>query len=653
MAKKAEQDDENPILERARDFYEKAQDYWSRNHETGREDLRFARLEEQWHEADRKQRETDCRPCETFNKMPSFIRQVVNDARQNKPSIKVHAADDLADPETAEIYSGLIRNIEVISNADAAYDTGIESAADKGFGYWRINVKYACDDSFERDIIIERVMNAFTVFPDYHSEAVDSSDWNECLIVTNIPKDEFEAEYPKAERVNWDFDYNGMPNWFDGENVTVGEYWHREKVTKTLVSANGAAMWQEDFIRRVSEGEQLQLDPVEPEERPTYEVTQYILSGAEVLKTVKWAGKYIPIVPVWGDEIVTPEGRRLFRSMIYSAKGAQRMYNYMRNTGIEMVGLAPKTPWIGEEGTFDIDANWSTANTQTHPYLQYKSGKQPPQRTPYSGVPQGVVQETLAANDDMKTIIGLHDASLGLRGNETSGIAIRERKIEGDTATFHFVDNQNRAIRHTGLILIDLIPKVYSTERIVRVLGEDMKPRAVPVNQPVEMQDEQGNPITRVFDLTAGKYDLTVSSGPAFTSRREEANEVMTEVVRAFPPAAPILAPRIMKNLDIPDADEISKEFEALNPAHQQQQQGLPPEVQQMIEQGQQMLQQQAQEIQALQQQLSDKSQDFALKKADLALKSRDQQIDQFRAETERFEAQKPPPTAREGSATQ
>jgi hypothetical protein len=637
-----EETGDDAILTRAHDFYEKAQDWWSDTYKEGAEDVRFGRLGLQWHSVDEKQRLADCRPCETFNKMPSFIRQVVNDARQNKPAIKVHPADDKADPATAKIIDGLIRNIEVISNAAAAYDTGVEHSCDRGIGFWIVNTRYTCDDNFEQDLIIERVVNPHSVFGDYRTKAVDSSDWNEALIVDQLSKDEFKREYPKAEKVNWDFDFKDAPDWLDGDSVTVGQYWHREKVESEIVyvvdGLGGSMIVKVDDLKARPEDYEGWKVQGEPRTVESYKVTQYILSGAEVLKKTDWPGRYIPIIPVYGEEIVDDKGKRVFRAMIHGAKGAQRMYNYMRNTGIETVGLAPKAPWIGPKGAFDSDPNWLTANRRTHAYLEF-DGNTPPQRTPYTGVPQGVIQEILSADHDMKDIIGLQNASLGIKSNETSGKAIRERKLEGDTATFHFGDNQNRAIRHTGLVLIDLIPKVLGTRQMARVLGEDMKARTVPLGQPVEEQDEQGNPITRVYDLTLGKYDLTVSSGPAFTSRREEANDVMTSVVQAYPDSAPILAPRIMKNLDIPDADEISREFDSLNPAKQAMNQ-IPPQVQQMIQEGQQVIQQQNQQVQQLHGENQSLKMDMAGKQADRELKQMELQVKAAEIEVKRMEAQ-------------
>jgi hypothetical protein len=198
----------------------------------------------------------------------------------------------------------------------------------------------------------------------------------------------------------------------------------------------------------------------------------------------------------------------------------------------------------------------------------------------------------LNASDDMKAIIGLYDASLGARSNETSGVAINARQREGDVSTFHFIDNMARAIRHTGRVIIDLIPHVYTNERVIRVIGEDGSQRAQKVNtkEPVPATDkkgnpqvdEHGNPVLRMYDLTAGKYDLTVTTGPSFTTRREEAAAQMTEMIRALPAAAPVLGKHLAKNLDWPGADEIAEELEAMS------QPQIPPELQQAIEGGKQ-----------------------------------------------------------------
>ncbi|MFM8821107.1 MAG: portal protein, partial [Phenylobacterium sp.] len=266
--------------------------------------------------------------------------------------------------------------------------------------------------------------------------------------------------------------------------------------------------------------------PVNSRMAKAYKITQRIMTGAEILETNEWQGQYLPIVPVYGEEI-NIEGKRYFRSLIHNGMDAQRMLNYWRTTATELVALAPRVPFIGEEGAFDADPNWVTANTQSHPFLQYARGSNMPQRQPIDGgTAAGAMSEALAASDDIKSTIGMYDASLGARSNETSGKAILARQREGDVSTFHYIDNLSRAIRHAGRVLIDLIPRVYSAPRMVRILGPDGAPALAAVNGA-----EGGG--SRVFDLSAGRYDLTVRAGPSFASRREEAASQMIELIRA------------------------------------------------------------------------------------------------------------------------
>lgn len=662
------------IMVQGREAFARCREWWADNQDEAKKDLEFARLGKQWDERVKRQRELEQRPCLTFNKMPAFIRQVVNDARQNKPAIKVHPQDSNADPKTAEIINGLIRNIETTSDADVAYDTAIEHAVGQGFGYWRINTAYTCDDAFDQDIVIERIANPFTVYGDPRSQAADSSDWNEAFVVTTMTKKEFEAEYPDAEKTDWDADFRHADGWLDGDDVTVGEWWTREKVKGQIIAlSDGTVMQMAEYEEHAAELEAMGIEPVgEPRETETYKVTQRIMSGAEILRTVEWAGKYIPIVPVYGDEVIDEDGKRHFRSLIRDAKSAQQMFNYWRTTTTELVALAPKAPFIGEARAFELDPNWNTANSQSHPYLMTPDGVSPPQRQPFAGVPAGALQEALNAADDMKSIIGIYDASLGAKSNETSGRAIMARQREGDVSTFHFIDNLSRAIRHGGRILLDLIPKVYSTERMIRVLGEDLKPQNVQLapGQPQdERADEQGNIVSAVYDITAGKYDLTVSAGPSFTSRREEVATILTEVMRSVPDSAVFLASRLARVLDLPDAEELAEEMDMLNPAKQQQGPQIPPEMQAQMEEMQAVIEQGGQQMQQLKAEnaalkadqqgksaeLQMKAQEMgvnaqikqaelSIKEKELQIKSVELQIKQFEAETDRIQAMKPDP---------
>ena len=561
------------ILKDAREAFELARDCEAENRLAAVDDIRFARLGEQWPDKVRRDRELDGRPCLTINRLPAFIRQVVNDARQNKPSIVCHPVDDAADPETAEILNGLIRNIEQSSDAEVAYDTALDFAVTGGFGYFRINTRYARDDGFDQDLVIERVADPFSIYGDPHSTAADSSDWNSAFVVDSLPKAAFEARWKGAQAVDWQADaYGALPGtWMDGDRVLVAEYWRREAATRTILALSDGQVVEEAVYR----AQKAMFDAIgvsvigQPRIVASHKVTQRILTGAEVLETVDWAGKYIPIVPVYGEELHV-DGKRRLRSLVRDAKDPQRMFRYWRTTSTELVALAPKAPFIGRKGAFDTDATkWATANVQTHAYIEY-DGPEAPQRQGFGGVPAGAIQEALNAADDMKSIMGLYDASLGARSNETSGRAIMARQREGDVSTFHYIDNLSRAIRHAGRTLIDLIPRVYSAPRVVRVLGPSGEARLAPVNQPFQAPApnaaDQARKIEKIYDLTVGKYDLTVKSGPSFTSRREEAATQMIELIRAYPQAAPIMGDLLAKNLDWPGADEIAGRLAALLP---------------------------------------------------------------------------------------
>lgn len=622
--------------------FKRCQEADAHNREAALADLKFGRLGKQWDEAAEKKREQEGRPCMTFNRMPTFIRQVVNDGRQNKPAIKTHPADDKGDPATSQIFDDLIRNIEYCSDADTAYDTGLDFAASSGAGYWEVGIEYARDDSFDLDIEIQAIPNALAIYPDWEHIGECTSTWNRAFKVHILGRDAFDAQFKGEEKVDWDSGpYADMSeDWRDGEDVVVAAYWRRREVKRRIcLLTDGRVVSREWLDSEVVDAppempgltnEQLLAEGAgvtvrDERETTSYEVTQYIMSGCEILKTTKWPGRFIPIAGSYG-EVVNVEGKRYTRSLIRDAKGAQQNFNYWRTTSTELVALAPKAPFIGAAGQFDTDADkWARANTDTLSYIEYDpvEGAGPPQRQPFAGVPAGALQEALNASDDMKAIMGLYDASLGARSNETSGRAINARKAEGDTSTFHILDNQSRAIRQTGRIIIDLIPHVYNKDRIIRVMGIDKTPQNVRIGQKPE-QEVPG--MAQVYDLTVGKYDLTVDTGPGFQTKREEAAYGMTELMRAVPQTAIVLAPHLAKAQDWPGADEISEELKALAPKPPGP--GQDPQSQQM----QQQIQQMGQQMQQMHQALEDKQ-------AERAQEAKKLEIDLFKAQTDRIKA--------------
>lgn len=568
------------------------------------DDIRFGRLGEQWDEGLKLQRLKDGRPCLTINKLPPFIRQVVNDGRQNRPQIRVMPQDSYADPETAKIMSGLIRNIETSSDADTAYDTALDCSASGGFGYYRINLAYVDEESWDQDIVFERIVDPRMVHGDPWSQKADSSDWNVTFKDELMTKREFRRRFPNAQEVN--FNSKDFPiGWHSDERILVSEFWKREEIrTRLFLMTDGSVMdeatVQANRDRLIAE----KIVPAGPErEVMSYKVKQYLVNGQEILNGdgLDWAGKYIPFVPVYGEEVWF-EGKRHLRSLIRDAKDPQMMYNAWRTSATEMVAMAPRVPFIGPKGAFTTDIDkWETINSQSWAFVEYddKAGG-PPQRQPLPTVPAANIQEALNASDDIKATTGIYDAGLGQRSNETSGRAILARQRESDVSTFHYIDNLSRSIRHAGRILIDLIPKVYSEERVIRILGEQRdleQAENIQLGTPEQAEqsrmewemadEEQRQAIKRIYSFGIGKYDLTVSVGPSFTTRREEAAFQMTELIRAYPAAAPVLGDLLAKNLDWPGADEIAERLKALQggPDNSEEMQMLVQQIQMLSEQ--------------------------------------------------------------------
>lgn len=592
------------IIKDALERFKDAEDGTSLNREDYLRDVRFARLGDQWPEAVRKLREAEGRPALTINRLPSFIRQVTNEARQNKPGIKVSPVDNGADEDTAEIIQGLVRHIERRSHADVSYDTATDHAVSGGFGFFRIGIEYAHDDSFDLEAVIERIANPLMVHWDPNTTRYDSADWEFAFVSDWLSEDEYEARYPKKSTHSFQGDRRDAVNyWLQGDQIRVAEYWLRESVTrKLLLLSDGRAIRQDVLGKAAQETAEasgfgkmtedqaltgylglMDLQVLREREVEAKVVKRHVINADEVLEEDSWPGSAIPICPVWGDEVIV-DGRRHFRSMVADAIGPQQMYNFWRSATTELVALAPRNPWLVEENSLPVDGRerdkWGTANTRSHAYLSYAQGRQRPERMNFASIPTGAMQEAMTAVDDMKATTGIYDASLGAQGNETSGRAILARQREGDISNYHFVDNLNRAIAAAGQILVEIIPAVYGVRQSVRILGEDMREKVVTLTQEDGgSQDEEPamDGGERLYNLSVGRYDVTVDSGPNYATQREEAREVFLELIRARPELGPILGDLLLERMDFQGADEAAERLRLLLPPQVQQQLGMAP----------------------------------------------------------------------------
>lgn len=564
------------ILAEALTRFKKAQDAEREDRELAAEDFRFA-AGEQWPLAVKQERERDNRPCLTFNRLPQFIRQVTGEARQNKPAIKVIPVDSGSDIDTAEVYAGIIRNIESQSRADEAYITAIENAVTGGIGGgWRVVTEYTNDDSFEQDIRIRRINNPFAIWWDTNAKEFDKSDANWCFVSEWVSKEQFEARYPDKTPTDWAIEYRSEMSraWVNDDRVRLAEYWVKKPKKKTIGMIGGKVVEVTDALK----GYPFEMT----REVNSYEVCRYLVTGHDVLEGPEvFPGRWIPIIPVYGpEEWIDDRVRHV--SLIRYAKGAMQMYNFWQSTIAEKIAMAPKSPWlVTPEMVAGLERYWEQANTKNLPYLPYNldQGARPTREAPAT-VNAAEIQQSAQAVDDLKATMGIYDASLGAQGNETSGRAIIARQREGDNATFAWVDNLSRAMQHTGRIVVELIPKVYDTQRVVRILGEDGTQKMTEINWVEGMEI--------VNDLTVGKYDVEVTVGPNYKTRRLEAAESMLAFVQAFPIAGQVAGDLIAKNLDWPGADEIAERLKkAIPPEVSGDEEDMDPQQQMMIQQEQ------------------------------------------------------------------
>ena len=522
----------------------------------------------------------NARPCLTINKLPQHVRQVTNEQRQNRPSGKVIPADDNADIQVAEIFNGVVRHIEYMSDADVAYDTACDNQVTYGEGYIRLLTEYCNDETFDQDIRIERVRNSFSVYMDPTIQDPCGADAEWCFVTEDILRDEYERMFPDASPISTLYSQgvgnDGLSSWLQEDTIRIAEYFYNtyEKATLHLYPDNQTAFsgTPQDKQLTAMFGKPIRTRIVDRKK-----VMWMKTNGFDILDEREWAGKWIPVVRVIGNEWEV-EGRLHISGLVRNAKDAQRMYNYWTSQEAEMLALAPKAPFIGYGGQFEgYEMQWKTANTTNWPYLEVNpdvtdgagSVLPLPQRAPPPLPQTGLIQAKMGAADDIKGTTGQYDASLGMAGNERSGKAILAREKQGDVGTYHYVDNLARAIRHITRQIVDMIPKIYDTQRIARIIGVDGEVSMVKFNpaqpEPVkEIRDQNGGIIEKIYNPSVGTYDVMVTTGPGYMTKRQEALDAMSQILQTNPQLWAVAGDLFIKNMDWPGAQEMAERFKKI-----------------------------------------------------------------------------------------
>jgi hypothetical protein len=646
MAKK----DEATFLKGVREWFRRCDEFESAQRSLMLNDIKFVRIggEYQWPDYAISSRKIPGqeRPVLTDNRLKRYRTQVINQIRQNSPAVKVRPVDDHADPKTAEALQGIIRNIESRKDSDGAtasdaLDKAVEYAVDCGRGFFALRTDYESADSFEQGIQFRLIPDPFKVYFDPWSIQPDGSDARKAMIIEDMPRDDFERAHKDVEVKEWELGAPGDSEWLGRESIRLAEYYEIVETASTLcLLPDGTVRWEEELTP---------VDMVMQTRKSTRKQCRWwkiagnqILEGG--LEGKEIPSRWIPIIPVYGEEFWV-EGEHHINGLVRSAKDPATMFNFWLSALAEQVALQPKAPWVGPRGFMSDPAVWASSNTKNvaaleyEPYDELGNPIQAPSRQPPPPIPTGYVEQMQVALDGIRAAVGMEDPSVGKgQSGDQSGRAIRSLQQQSDISTFHFADNLAKSVAHAGRIMLDMIPRVYDTRRVLRILGEDGEPDHIThdpeIQAPMmEERDEEGG-IQRIYNVGMGRYDCIAQAGPSYNTKREGGFDALMQFTQAMPQLGQLAGDLIMKLSDIPYSDQMAKRLKA----------GLPPHIAAADEEeaDPQLMAAQAQ-IEQLTMQLQAVSDERALKEGELNLKAGELEVKKFDAETKRIQVLQPP----------
>ena len=570
---------EKEIFEEARDRKSMSVDAESDNRTNSKEAMLFREGIGHWDD-DVVTTASQESPELVINFTDTLVTRVVNNMAEREPRGKCHPIGDGADEDKANVINGIGRHIEYRSEASVAYDAGADHAVTGGEGWWRVLSEYAAPDSFDKEIRIAPILNIFSVYPDPAAVMPTACDMNWCLLSVKMRRTEYKRLYPRMDNVAWSDagQSSGHADWEDKEEIRLAEYFRIRETSDTLYRvafADGTTIAKfADNLPPPEEMERLKMTVVDQRESARRRVEWFKLNGTRVVDREVLPGSWIPIIRCQGNAR-NVDGRIYRRGMVKSLMDPQRMVDYGEVAKIKRLGLAPQAPWVVAEGQLNGHPEWDDANTKTYGVLTYKpvtvaTGQgdvllPPPQRQAPAQIEAGFSEFVQGMRSNLLAIAGMpnepgQDAQ---SGDAVSGRALQRRDKLSDQSHSQYYKNQKLAIAHTWRILLEWIPIYYSEERMQRIIGEDGKPQMVKINAKGDGVDAVKN------DITVGRYDVVMDSGPSYETMREEGSEAMLEL-SSSPSLGPLLAKvapdLILRSMDVQYAEEIADRLAAQTP---------------------------------------------------------------------------------------
>jgi len=630
------------IVQEGKDRFKRCQDWEAEARKRFVADRKFANADSdnmwQWDDRIAGDRIRDNRPMLTINKTQQHNIQIINDAKKNKPEIRIRPVGDGATYDSAQVFQSVARHIEYISNAQTVYDRATTFQVEGGIGYWRVVTDYADSESLDQEIFLRAIKDPMAVYLDPDINEADGSDARFGFIFDDVPTDKFKAKYPRYKDSLPTQTLNNGDDWVNEEHVRVAEYYRRLEKRDQLVSwVDDQGQRQQSKASKLGKEVVAQLQADESSDFRARDITEdviewYLIAGDKIVEKSIWPGKYIPIVRVIGVETII-DGKLDRKGHTRAMKDPQRQYNYWTSSAAEQVALQGKSPYVAPLRAIEgLENYWENANTENFSVLPYNDVDDtsnpiaPPQRSVPAVMAPAYVQGMQITRQELMEVSGQYEAEMGAPSNERSGVAIEARQRQGDTATYHFIDNLAVAIRFTGKILIDLIPKIYDTPRIVRLLASDgsidMDSEPVQIDPQakqayVEQINHEQQVVARIFNPNVGKYDVQADIGPDFATRRQETFNALMQLVQEDSALLPLVGDILFRAADFAMADEVAERLRNMVP---EQALGGPSP--------------QTQEMQAQMGQLQNALQNAVEALADAKKR---ESVDQYKAETDRM----------------
>lgn len=604
MKKNYEYEGNDPVVKEAKERYKLATAYWEKQWSLMADDFKMCNPDSQWSDELKSLRAATGRPVYATDRINSIVSQIVNSQRDNRPDIIVTPISGDSSEDSAKIRQGMIKGISADSKSDLARDRAYEDMVRGGLGFYRVVTEYE-KNSFDQVIKVEEIMNPFSVVIDPGFKKSDASDITYAFITSTMGEEEFKKTYPDAnisQMSSWANLAYKDPLWYsvDSKSAVITEYFTIDKQTHTLCLMPDGTVLDKNLLTDDM------LDQIEAERDEDISVVKwYKIAGEEILEQTTWPGDSIPIICVLGEFLLDEKsGKKLYSGVVRRISEEQQMLNIARTSAIEMIAAAPKAPWVGPNGFMgDRKSDWAEGNPRNLTALEYEvedgmgNPLPPPTRNIQEPPIQGIMMFTQSVENDIKSSINMYDPNMGAEISNQSGIAIQRLQQQGSVANFHYSDNMSRALRVEGSILLDLIPKIYTSKRVVRIIDAEEKHKQITVNgQGSEDEvgvepDLEGN--IPVYDLTTGRYDVAVVSGPSYQLQKQQNIDKLMNYATQNPEMMQVAGDLIIKEMDTPLANQISKRIAKTIPPNltDEKLDNLPVTVQQRLAQDQQMIQ--------------------------------------------------------------